>query len=679
MMIPFSSSAFLQGTLLSLLLIVLEYKDGCHAFQNRAATAATTRTGGAAKFFSKSPLRYQNEGGKGKPSQEFTTGTESPVQIPSLISNPREVPGPGDIPSRAEQVRQLQRSDVIHDVLIIGGGATGCGVALDASSRGLKVACIERGDFSSETSSRSTKLIWAGIKYMATAVAAVLSTNLFTKPVDTISTFIDEMNLVFHCADERRFMIEKQKHLAYFFPIYVPFYNWVDNPPPLGHPLFTLFPFLAPTAFKMYDAMSGFTCPPSYVLSKEEALEQFPQLEEEKLKYVAVFHEGHHNDARTNLAIAMTAAEHGAKMANYLEMVDLVKDETGRVTGAFVVDRMTGEQFEIHAKKVVLAGGPFTDNLRKKEQKKSSPAVQAAWGTHIVLPGHFVPFRKGLLDYKTSDGRFLFIASWQNHTLVGTTDKKGPVSSLHLPPEKDVEWLVKESRKYLKIKAKRSDVLSGWRGFRPLAVDPHGSPGHVSRDHIISENPDTGVIFVAGGKWTTWREMAEDVTNKIVGDTGPRCATRDITLHGGKGFSEDLTQQLTQVYQMSPDIANHLVGTYGGQVWAVCEIAKSTGTDERLVAGYPYLQAEVVYACREYACTIEDILSRRTRLAFLNKEKALEAIPIVASIMAKELLWSNEAMKSQIDLAEIYIESFSGKEAAKLKGQSHATQTIVLP
>jgi len=611
---------------------------------------------------------------------DFETETESPVRLPSLISNPREISGTDScLVSRAEQIRRLKQNEQPYDVLVIGGGVTGCGVALDAASRGLTIACIERGDFASETSSRSTKLIWAGIKYMATAFAALLSWNLVTKPISTVGEFVDEMTMVVHCHQERRYMMEKQSHLVYWLPIAVPFNEWIVTPPPLGHPFYSLFPFLAPIVFKMYDALSLFSCPPSYIMTKEETLKRFPQLEDEGLKYVAVFHEGHHNDARTNFAIALTAAERGAHIANYVEMIDLIKaDKTGKVIGAKVIDRMTGDHFDICASKVVLAGGPFTDKMRRKEHTKSSTtstAVQAAWGTHIVLPGHFVPQDMGLLDYNTSDGRFLFIAPWQGHTLVGTTDKKGPASSLHLPPEDDVEWLVKESRKYLKIKAKRSDVLSAWRGWRPLAADPHAPEGGaISRDHIISENPETGVIFVAGGKWTTWREMAQDVTEKIKGANSCMCTTTDIPLYGAEGYSIDLSQRLLQKYRMSPDVINHLVNTYGGHASAVCEIAKRNKRDGRLVEGYPYIQAEIVYACHEYACTIEDILSRRTRLAFLNKEKALEAIPLVANIMAKELGWTRTATKNQIEFAEIYLESFSGREPAKIKGEAEITK-----
>jgi len=667
-----------------------------------------------------------------------------------LLSDPREVPGPiipsddntnppfltnshQRLPSRAEQVRRLQSSSSNnndeYDVLVIGGGAVGSGIALDAAARGLQVACIEKGDFASETSSRSTKLIWAGIKYLATAFAAVLTPQNWKKdPRGTWTEFWQEFQMVLSCHAERKYMLEKQSHLSYWLAIAVPFEEWIVNdPPPFGHPLFALFPLLAPLVFAFYDALSQFSCPPSYIMTNAMARDKFPQLQSQdpvhsSIKYSMVFYEGHHNDARTNLAIALTAAAKGAHMGNYIEMVDLIHDGTEedintnkpnssstKVLGARCLDRMTGQVFEVRAKNVVLAGGPFTDRLRQKEvqqqslegrsassmtnddindndettasgQKQVETAVEAAWGTHIVVPGHFIPKDMGLLDYQTSDGRFLFIAPWQGHTLIGTTDKKGPAQSLHMPPEEDIQWLVNEAQKYLRKDRpiRRTDVLSAWRGWRPLASDPHhNNKGNdknngdgpqqeqVSRDHVISENPETGVIFVAGGKWTTWREMAQDVTDHIVGERGPRCTTRDIVLWGGQGYSNDLPERLEKDYGLDRDIAQHLVATYGGCAIQVADIYR-TQNCQRLVDGFPYLQAEVLYACREYACTIEDILSRRTRLAYLNKERALEALPIVADLLAEELEWSYSALKNQINFALLYLGSFAGREPASI-------------
>lgn len=467
-------------------------------------------------------------------------------------------------------------------------------------------------------------------------------------------------------------MLDQNKHLTRWVPIACPFTEWNIWPPPFGHWLFSAFPILAPAVFKFYDSLSGFSCPPSFIMGKKDTKAKFPQLNEKDIKYCAVFYEGQHNDARTNLAIAMSAAEKGADIANYVEMTEGIFDKDGKVVGVKVLDRISGDNFEIYAKNVIFAGGPFTDALRQKESQDDKPvkkAVSGASGSHIVLPGYYAPSDMGMLDYNTSDGRFLFFLPWQGSVLVGTTDKKCDAETLPYPPEEEIQWMLKEVEKYISkdVKVRRSDVLSAWRGWRPLAADPHAPPGgQVSRDHVISKNPDSGVTFIAGGKWTTWREMAEDVLDKVLGGGHPKCHTLDIKLHGGDGYSESLPVQLIQKYGIMEDVANHLAKTYGGRSWEVLEKCKPTGKQwprygVPLATHYPYIEAEVRFACQEYACTIEDILSRRTRIAFLNSEAAAEALPRVADIMAEELGWSAKIKATQIQAAKDYLESYGGR------------------
>ena len=680
-------------------------------------------------------VRWDN--GNAARSLSTTVGagtTNSPSEQPAATSNlppikkgenlaRRPLPsllGPRGIPSRDEQLHRLQEPNKVFDLLVIGGGATGAGIALDAASRGLSVACIERGDFASETSSRSTKLVWAGIRYLGTAFAALLSRQLLWNPIATIREFVGEFQMVLHCHKERKYMTHTQQHLCQWIPIAVPFTSWHISPPPMKHPLYGFFPLLAPFVFKFYDALSTFSCPPSYILTKTRAKQVFPQLfvtpatatsqqqqqqqqqqpvvppaqtkkieKRPELKYCAVFYEAQHNDARTNVAIALTAAEKGAVICNYVQAEQLLLDSdidhidhaTGDVssdrpnpatkaTGARVTDRRTGTTWNVRANKIVLAGGPFTDDLRRLEHLDAQPVVQGAAGTHVVLPGYFLPPHLGLLDPNTSDGRFLFVLPWEGHTLVGTTDRKGPAVSLPAPPEEDIDWILKECQRYLGLTVRRSDVLSAWTGWRPLAADPNmnSEDAPVSRDHVISENPRTGVIFVAGGKWTTWRQMAEDATNRVVGANGPRCRTLEIKLLGGDGYTSDLPYQLIQSHPGLPlEVAEHLARTYGNRAWEVCELASASGTalwpqfGRPLVPGFPYIDAEVRYACREYACTIEDVLSRRTRLAFLNKRAAVSAIPLVADLMAQELGWSGAQKREEMISARLYLESYGGQ------------------
>jgi glycerol-3-phosphate dehydrogenase len=610
----------------------------------------------------------------------------------------------------------------VFDVLVVGGGATGSGIALDAATRGLSVALVERGDFASETSSRSTKLVWAGIRYLGTAVAALLSRKLLTRPVETLKEFRSEFAMVLHCHRERHYMASKQKHLVTWVPIATPIRSWKMDPPPMGHPLFAYFPLFAPLVFKFYDMLSYFQCPASFVLTPEQARRAFPQLSirgerqadnvpelqplsggrgrnggapppvppprppPPPLKYCAVFYEAMHNDARTNLAIAMSAAERGAAVANYVKAVGVLKEkEQGslKAVGVTVQDVLTGETWNVQARKIVLAAGPFTDDVRRLDLDNSSSAsnssasasqsvVQGSAGTHIVVPGYFLPKTTGLgmLDPMTSDGRFLFILPFLGHTLIGTTDRKGPAVSLPAPPEADIDWILKECQTHLGMCVRRNQVLSAWTGWRPLAKDPNvkAEDGPISRDHVISENPETGVFFVAGGKWTTWRQMAEEVVDRIVGPRGPPSRTLTIKLHGGEGYSDDLPYRLLQAFPaMTEDVALHLARTYGSRCWEVCELCEpSCGTPlwpqfgRLIVSGFPYIDAEVRYACREYAMTIEDVLSRRTRLAFLNKKAAVSAIPVVADIMAELLGWSLKEKRQQMLTARLYLESYGG-------------------
>lgn len=580
-----------------------------------------------------------------------------------------------DIPSRSEQLKTLRETNQVFDILVIGGGATGCGVALDAAARNQSVVLLERADFGSETSSRSTKLIWAGIRYLATATARLLNDICkMEKPNVIWKDFSSEFNMVWSCHRERRYMIETQKHLTHWMPIAVPFtsYIWAkrreNQPPPFGNTLFQLFPCLAPIVFTFYDGMSRFTCPSSYILGSTKASSVFPELKYKNedgqpfVRYLSVFYEAMHNDARTNLAIAMSAAKHGAVVSNYTNVVELIKKD-GKVKGAVVVDQITGTEFKVYANKVVFAGGPFTDELRSMEQEATSdimtPAVKGAAGTHIVVPGRYP---MGLLDYNTSDGRFLFVLPWLNHTLIGTTDAPGPAQTRHDPPEQEIEFLIQEASRYLNKPIERQQVLSAWRGWRPLAHDPYAAEGApASRDHVISEHPKSGVIFIAGGKWTTWREMAEEVVDRIT--TAP-CKTLEIQLHGGGEDSDRLKSELVDSHNLDQDVALHLVETYGKYARTVASYCSEYGND-RIVPGFPYLLAEIPFACQEYACTVEDILSRRTRLAFLDIEAARNAVEPVAKVMGNTLGWSRKVQQTQIESAMDFLNSFGGPEPKK--------------
>jgi glycerol-3-phosphate dehydrogenase len=588
------------------------------------------------------------------------------------------------LPTRPQQLERLHSGEQFA-IIVVGGGATGCGVALDAATRTLSVALIERGDFGNETSSRSTKLIWAGIRYIATALSSLLRVRNVLRPIDAVSDFVEEFKMVAGAHKERRLLLENNPHLTNWVPIAIPIKSWVSWPPPFGHPLFAISPIVLPAVFKFYDSMSGFTCPPSHIMGRKRAMRKFPQLDEDA-KYFQVFYEGSHNDARTATYLALTAAEEGAAVANYVEMIDLIRDNNGKAVGVKCRDNLTGNVFDVRAKTIVFAGGPFTDSLRKMEDPDGhKPAVAAAAGTHIVLPGYYSPSGIGMLDINTSDGRFLFFLPWEGHTIVGTTDRKGEPVSDPGPPEDEIRWLLKEVEKYLspELKVRRADVLSAWQGFRPLASDPNAPPGApASRDHVVSTNPETGVTFVTGGKWTTYREMAEDTINKILNfnndlkaKAGP-CVTDKMTLRGGQGYTRNVPIMLVQEFGVSDATARHLARSYGMHAFEVCRMAEPTGKrwprfGNLLVEGFPYLECEVEYACKnEMVCTLKDMLTLRMRIAYLNKDAAMSVAPRVADLMAKSMGWSKRERNRQLKEAEEHLATFGGpypnKGAVKL-------------
>ena len=581
----------------------------------------------------------------------------------------------------------MMKSDPF-DIVIVGGGCTGAGAALDATTRGLKVACVERGDFSNETSSRSSKLIWGGFKYLQVAFSELMSTNTLYEPIKSVSKFYSEFSMVVECCQERSWLAGMQNHLVRYVPQAVPFSDWIMWPAPFNHPFYSILPIIALPAFLFYDGLAGFNSPTSYAMGPRKAKENFPQLADE-LKYSAVYCEAMHNDARTGTAIALTAAQHGSTIANYVEMVGLVKDSKGVATGIKCLDKLTGEKFEIKANAVILATGAFLDSVRKMEDPNAEKAVAAAAGLHIVLPGYFTPGGMGLCNLRTKRGATMYFLPWQGHTIVGSTDKKCDATSSPAPTEDDIQYLVNEAASCLSndIRVRRSDVLSAWQGWRPLYRDPNAPPGApVSRHHAIGVDEKTGVLFICGGKWSTYRAMAEELIDRVIKEKDLKrtlkitpCVTKGIKLIGGDGYHDLLYVQIIQKYGLSEPVARHLCHTYGAAAFAVCENAekhKGGKPFDQLVQGYPYIEAEIEYACKnEYAVTAKDMLTLRMRLAYLNSEAAKKCVPRVVEVMGDTLGWSSRERGRQKDLAYEYIGQFGGpisdKKGTQLRARTY--------
>ncbi|CAI4212463.1 unnamed protein product [Parascedosporium putredinis] len=490
-------------------------------------------------------------------------------------------------------------------------GATGAGVALDAVTRGLKVALIERDDFSSGTSSKSTKLVHGGVRYLEKAVW-----NLDYA----------QYQLVREALKERKYFLRTAPHLSMWLPIMLPIDRWWKAPY-----------YWAGT--KVYDMLAGSEgIESSYFLTKSKALDAFPMLKRTDLFGALVYYDGAHNDSRMNVSLAMTAALYGATVVNHMEVTRLLKDDNGKLTGA-----------------------TLTDHIPARDRRESP---------EITIKAN--PSNMGLIDPSTSDGRVIFFLPWQGNTIAGTTDDACTITPNPLPEEEAIEWILSEIRQYIApdINVRRGDVLAAWSGIRPLVKDPKAkNTESLVRNHLIDTSA-SGLITCAGGKWTTYRQMAEECVDVAVKEfellTKPfknapsisgtdivddgaildgTCQTHNVRLVGAHGFSPTLFIPLIQHFGVETEVAKHLTESYGDRAWAVSSLCELTNRrfparGERISQLYPFVDGEVRYSVRhEYAQTAVDVLARRTRLAFLNAQAALEALPLVIDIMAQELGW----------------------------------------
>jgi len=522
------------------------------------------------------------------------------------------------------------------DLLVVGGGATGAGVAVDAVTRGLSVAMVERDDFGAGTSSKSTKLIHGGVRYLQKAV---------------FELDYDQYKMVREALHERKTFLHIAPYLSEHLPIMLPVYRWWQIPY-----------YWAGT--KMYDLLAGSeNMESSYVLSRGKAIEAFPMLKAPGLAGAVVYYDGQHNDTRMNMALALTAVHHGAVVANHTEVLALhkkpVEGRPDQICGARIRDVLTGEEWDVKCKGVINATGPFSDSLRKMDAPTAQEIVAPSSGVHITLPGYYSPRDMGLIDPQTSDGRVIFFLPWQGNTIAGTTDTAAPVEAHPKPKEEEIQWILDEVRNYLSpdIKVRRGDVLSAWSGLRPLVKDPAAKDTQsLVRNHMINVS-ESGLLTIAGGKWTTYREMAEQTVDKAIDTFNLKpargCVTKETRLLGSHGWSKTMYVKLLQRFGLETDVARHLAATYGDRAWSVCSIAEPTGRrwpvhGKRIDPLYPYIEAEVRYACRsEYAATVADFVARRSRLSFLNAEATVESLPRIIDLMGEELGWDKKRKEKE--------------------------------
>lgn len=510
------------------------------------------------------------------------------------------------------------------DLLIIGGGATGAGCALDAATRGLDIALVEYGDFSSETSSKSTKLLHGGVRYLE-------------KAVKTFS--LSQLKLVSESLHERMHILNISPYLTLRLPIMLPVYNYLTIPY-----------FYA--GMLLYDLIAGKeSLGRSFIMGRTQTLKTFPRLQKEGLKGSIVYYDAQQNDARNNLMIAITSAYYGAAVLNYVEVIDLIK-ENGQILGARCVDRATGEAFDVQAKGVINATGAFTDTIRSKNGNKDKVMVQSS-GTHIVLPRRFVPRGMGMIDPGTTDGRVLFFIPWRGKAVIGTTDNSCELKRGIKPADADIDFILCNAKNYISNSAllTRESILSAWCGIRPLVKDMSSENTQaILRSHMIRVDSNK-LLSVSGGKWTTYRKMAEDTINKAIEvfDLKPKrgCISKYVKILGGNGYTKNTVKRIMRELDVSPRLGKHLNDTYGLRALKLKDYSND-GRFSYLSDKYFFLKEEVEYAVdNEMAIKGHDILARRMGLGFIDVREAGKCVGTVCRIMRDKLGWSKEQEKNE--------------------------------
>ncbi len=510
----------------------------------------------------------------------------------------------------------------IWDVIIIGGGATGLGIALDSASRGYKTLLLEQSDFSKGTSSRSTKLVHGGIRYLAQG----------------------NIKLVYEALQERGLLLKNAPHLVKKQRFVIPIFSWKMG-------------FLYWSGLKLYEWLSGaLSFGKSKFLSRNEILKIFPEIKpDKKLKGGILYYDGQFDDARLAINLAQTCVQKGGVLLNYFQVKNLIKKVGNKISGVIAYDIETKKKYSIYSKTVINATGVFSDSISKMDECTCPILIKPSQGTHIVLRKYFFSSSNAIVIPKTSDGRILFSVPWYDHVLVGTTDTFLDKCLLEPKPlEKEIDFILQTFKKYFVHSPKKSDILSAFSGLRPLVVSHHlsspiphthpptSAPKDISRSHKLMISP-SGLVTIIGGKWTTYRKMAEETVNKAIeiGNLNKvPSSTRNLKIYGSVSYE--------------CKNSNSYWNKYGEDEYHIKKLIKDNpllgdSLISQNTSSYYCTKAEVIWMVRhEMARTIEDVLARRFRLLFLNAKIAIDIAPRVAALMAQELSRNEEWKKSQV-------------------------------
>lgn len=516
--------------------------------------------------------------------------------------------------NREHTLNLVQEKSGYYDIIIVGGGATGLGTAVDAASRGYSTLLVEQHDFAKGTSSRSTKLVHGGVRYLQQG----------------------NVSLVLEALRERGLLIQNAPHLVRHQSFIVPNYDWWEGP-------------FYGIGMKVYDMLAGkLGLGPSKHLSLEETIQKLPTIEQGGLRGGVIYYDGQFDDSRLAINLAQTATDHGAHTINYSKVTGLLKSNN-MVDGVTIKDQLSGEEFEVNGRVVINATGVFTDNVLKMDNPDAKNIIAPSQGVHIVIDKKFSPGDSAIMVPHTDDGRVLFAVPWNGKIVLGTTDT--PVGETSLEPkamEEEIEFILKHATQYLTGNPTREDVRSVFAGLRPLVKAGDGKDtASLSRDHTLMVS-DSGLVTITGGKWTTYRKMAQDTIDQAATVGGlaiNECGTENLRIHGW----------LKNVDRNDP--LHH----YGADRVEIKKIINETPElGEKLHDRLPYLKAEVIWATRhEMAMTVEDVLSRRTRALLLDTKASIEMAPEVARLMANEMTkdtaWQEKQVADYNAIAQNYI------------------------
>lgn len=528
------------------------------------------------------------------------------------------------------------------DICIIGGGATGVGCALDAALRGFKTVLIEKNDFASATSSKSTKLFHGGVRYLEQAV----------KKLDK-----EQFKMVYKSLQERKVLIKNAPHLAHPLALLTPCTTWIEGA------------YYA-IGLKIYDWLAGKTnLAPSDWLSKAEAMNRIPQLNGKKLNSAVLYYDGQFDDARYTISMAKTADEKGAVLVNHTDVIAFEKKSDGHLNALNVFDKLKKNHYKVKAKIFINATGPFSDSIRLLANPSVSPRMRVSKGVHLLLPRDVMSHTTAILVPKTDDGRVIFIIPWQNRIMVGTTDEECELTEKEILVQKDdVAYLLKYVNRYLNKPITPEQVKSGFGGLRPLLqADPSADTKSLVRDHEVEIDKQSGLVSIMGGKWTTYRIMAKDTIDRcenILRGGVSECKTAEQLLSGAENWTPDLYKFLIKRYKIQEYIAKRLSSKYGMDAIKILNLIWKDGSlRQPVVEGSPILRAEVIYtAVYEMGHTLKDVFARRLGLELTDWDRTLEAIPIAAGLLQEAFWWTDEEKERHIE--EYTQELITFKESA---------------